>query len=476
MTSSPEHSNAERDFVRAHLDDLHADLDAWGRIPSISADPAHAPDVAASAAWLAEALRCIGFPTVEIWPTPGAPAVFAEWPSADTDAPVALVYGHHDVQPVDPPELWEHPPFEPTYVDGPDGLELHARGASDDKGNLSIHLLGIRAHLAATGRSTPAVTVKLLIEGEEESGSPHFAELLRDRADRLSCDVVVVTDTGMAAPDVPSAVTAMRGLADAEITLRGPDVDLHSGSFGGGVPNPLHAMAQLLAALHDDQGRVTLPGFYDKVRPLTDRERDLMGRVPFDEKAWLAGPAASRITTGEAGYTTLERIGARPTAEVNGMWGGYTGPGHKTIIPAEAHAKMTFRLVADQRPEDVADQVRAWVEANLPEGIEAEVHTPPGGVAPSASDLDSPWMDALLSAIGQAFDTDPDAVLFTREGGSGPEADLIEVLGAPLLFLGVALPTDRIHSPNERVLLPMLYRGAEAAAHLWRELGSVKRS
>jgi acetylornithine deacetylase/succinyl-diaminopimelate desuccinylase-like protein len=476
VTSSPEHSNAERDFVRAHLDDLHADLDAWVRIPSISADPAHAPDVAASAAWLAEALRRIGFPTVEIWPTPGAPAVFAEWPSADTDAPVALVYGHHDVQPVDPPELWEHPPFEPTYVDGPDGLELHARGASDDKGNLSIHLLGIRAHLAATGRSTPAVTVKLLIEGEEESGSPHFAELLRDRADRLSCDVVVVTDTGMAAPDVPSAVTAMRGLADAEITLRGPDVDLHSGSFGGGVPNPLHAMAQLLAALHDDQGRVTLPGFYDKVRPLTDRERDLMGRVPFDEKAWLAGPAASRITTGEAGYTTLERIGARPTAEVNGMWGGYTGPGHKTIIPAEAHAKMTFRLVADQRPEDVADQVRAWVEANLPEGIEAEVHTPPGGVAPSASDLDSPWMDALLSAIGQAFDTDPDAVLFTREGGSGPEADLVEVLGAPLLFLGVALPTDRIHSPNERVLLPMLYRGAEAAAHLWRELGSVKRS
>jgi acetylornithine deacetylase/succinyl-diaminopimelate desuccinylase-like protein len=476
VTSSPEHSNAERDFVRAHLDDLHADLDAWVRIPSISADPAHAPDVAASAAWLAEALRCIGFPTVEIWPTPGAPAVFAEWPSADTDAPVALVYGHHDVQPVDPPELWEHPPFEPTYVDGPDGLELHARGASDDKGNLSIHLLGMRAHLAATGRVTPAVTVKLLIEGEEESGSPHFAELLRERADRLSCDVVVVTDTGMAAPDVPSAVTAMRGLADAEITLRGPDVDLHSGSFGGGVPNPLHAMAQLLAALHDDQGRVTLPGFYDKVRPLTDRERDLMGRVPFDEKAWLAGPAASRITTGEAGYTTLERIGARPTAEVNGMWGGYTGPGHKTIIPAEAHAKMTFRLVADQRPEDVADQVRAWVEANLPEGIEAEVHTPPGGVAPSASDLDSPWMDALLSAIGQAFDTDPDAVLFTREGGSGPEADLIEVLGAPLLFLGVALPTDRIHSPNERVLLPMLYRGAEAAAHLWRELGSVKRS
>ncbi|MEX5716876.1 dipeptidase [Geodermatophilus maliterrae] len=465
-------TSPERAYVQAHLDDLHADLDAWLRIPSISADPVHAPDVAASAEWLAAALRRTGFPVVEVWETAGAPAVYAEWPAADPGAPVALVYGHHDVQPVDPPELWEHPPFEPTRVEGPDGPELYARGAIDDKGNVAMHLLGIRAHLAATGRDAPAVTVKLLVEGEEESGSPHFADLLRERAARLACDVVVVSDTGMAAPDVPSAVVAMRGLADAEITLRGPAVDLHSGSFGGGVPNPLHAMAELVAALHDEQGRVTLPGFYEEVRPLTDRERELMARVPFDEAAWLAGPAASRATAGEAGFSTLERIGARPTAEVNGMWGGYTGPGHKTIIPAEAHAKLTFRLVADQRPENVAAQVRAWVEQHLPEGIEADVHTPPGGVAPCASDLDSPHVDALLSAIGQAFDTDPADVLFTREGGSGPEADLVEVLGAPLVFLGAGLPTDRIHSPNERVLLPMLYRGAEAAAHLWRELAT----
>jgi acetylornithine deacetylase/succinyl-diaminopimelate desuccinylase-like protein len=470
VTSSP-----ERDFVRDHLDDLHADLDAWLRIPSISADPAHAPDVAASAAWLADALRRTGFPTVEIWPTPGAPAVYAEWPSDDVGAPVALVYGHHDVQPVDPPELWEHPPFEPTVVDGPDGPELHARGAIDDKGNVALHLLGLRAHLAATGRTSPAVSVKLLVEGEEESGSPNFAALLRERADRLRCDVVVVSDTGMAAPDLPSAVVSMRGLADAEITLRGPGVDLHSGSFGGAVPNPLHAMAQLLAALHDEQGRVTLPGFYDKVRPLTDRERDLMAKVPFDEQAWLDGPAASRLAAGETGFSTLERVGARPTAEVNGLWGGYTGPGHKTIIPAEAHAKLTFRLVADQRPDDVADQVRAWVDAHLPPGIEADVHAPPGGVDPCASDLDSPAMDALLGAIAQAFDSEPHQVLFLREGGSGPEADLVEQLGAPLLFLGAGLPTDRIHSPNERVLLPMLWKGAEAAAHLWRELAAQRR-
>jgi acetylornithine deacetylase/succinyl-diaminopimelate desuccinylase-like protein len=367
-----------------------------------------------------------------------------------------------------------HPPFEPTVVEGPDGPELHARGAIDDKGNVAFHLLGMRAHLAATGRDTPAVTVKLLIEGEEESGSPHFAALLAERRERLACDVVVVSDTGMAAPDLPSAVTSMRGLADAELTLRGPAVDLHSGSFGGAVPNPLHALAELIAKLHDDQGRVTLPGFYDKVRPLTDRERELMGRVPFDEKAWLAGPAASRATAGEAGFSTQERIGARPTAEVNGMWGGYTGPGHKTIIPAQAHAKLTFRLVADMRPGDVGPQFREWVAANLPEGIEAEVHTPPGGVSPCASDLDSPWMAALLSAIAQAWDGEPGDVLFMKEGGSGPEADLVEILAAPLLFLGAGLPTDRIHSPNERALLSMLHRGAEAAAHLWRELAQLE--
>lgn len=469
MSSSP-----EREFVHAHLDDLHADLDAWLRIPSISADPAHAPEVAHSAAWLADALRRTGFPTVEIWPTAGAPAVFAEWPSADADAPVALVYGHHDVQPVDPLELWEHPPFEPTVIEGRDGPELHARGAIDDKGNVAFHLLGMRAHLAATGRDTPAVTVKLLIEGEEESGSPHFAALLRDRADRLACDVVVVSDTGMAAPDVPSAVVAMRGLTGAEITLRGPAVDLHSGSFGGAVPNPLHAMAQLLATLHDDQGRVTLPGFYDKVRQLSDRERELMARVPFDEEEWLAGPAASRTTAGEVGFSTLERLGARPTAEVNGMWGGYTGPGHKTIIPAAAHAKVSFRLVSDQVPADLGPQLRAWVEANVPAGIEADVDIPPGGVSPCSSDLDSPAMAALLAAIAQAWDADPGDVLYLREGGSGPEADLVEVLGAPLLFLGAGLPTDRIHSPNERVLLSMLHRAAEATAHLWRELGRLQ--
>jgi acetylornithine deacetylase/succinyl-diaminopimelate desuccinylase-like protein len=456
----------ERTFVADHVDDLHADLDTWLRIPSISADPARAGDVRRNAEWLAAALRRTGFPTVEIWETPGAPAVFADWPADEPDATVVTVYGHHDVQPVDPEALWERPPFEPTIV----GDELFARGASDDKGQLLFHLLGLRAHLAATGRTSPAVHLKFLVEGEEESGSPHFAALLEERRDRLACDVVVVTDTGMFGRDTPSICTGMRGLADGEIHLHGPDVDLHSGSFGGAVPNPLTVMARLLAALHDDNGVVQIPGFYDDVVPLTARERESFAALPFDEREFVHGPAQSRATAGEAGYTTLERIWGRPTAEVNGMWGGYTGPGHKTIVPSDAYAKVSFRLVVDQDPEKVQLALAEFVQAHVPPGISAEVEFF-GGVRPCLSPLNDPATEAVVRAVSRAFDTD---VLLTREGGSGPEADLAEVLEAPLVFLGVGLDEDRIHAPNERVSLPMLYKGAEAAAYLWSELAGPR--
>jgi len=302
---------AEREYVEANRASLHADLDAWLRIPSISADPVHTPDVRASAEWLAEAFRRDGFPTVEIWDTAGAPAVFAEWPAAEPDATTVLVYGHHDVQPVDPLEKWVTPPFEPTIR----GEELYARGAADDKGQLLFHLLGLRAHLAATGRDTPAVTLRFLIEGEEESGSPHFADLLRKRRDRVASDVTVVTDTGVFARDFPTTTTGMRGLTGCQIDFHGPDVDLHSGSFGGAVANPLTALAGLLAALHDEDGRVAIPGFYDAVVPLTEEERARFAELPFDEKDWLAGPARSRAAVGEAGFTaplgTILRNGNR---------------------------------------------------------------------------------------------------------------------------------------------------------------------
>jgi len=459
---------AERTFVLDHVDDLHADLDAWLRIPSVSADPDRAGDIGRSAEWLAAAFRRTGFPTVEVWDAGGAAAVFAEWRADGPAAPTVVVYGHHDVQPVDPEELWHTPPFEPTRR----GEELFARGASDDKGQLLFHLLGLRAHLAATGRSAPAVTLRFLVEGEEEAGSPHFADLLRARRDRLGCDVVVVTDTGVFDRDTPSTCTGMRGLVGCQVDFHGPDVDLHSGLFGGGVPNPLTELCRLVAALHDADGRVQVPGFYDDVLALTAAERASFARLPFDEARWLGETAASRATAGEAGYSTLERIWARPTAEVHGIWGGYTGPGSKTIIPTDAHVKLSFRLVAGQQPKAIGDAVRRFVAAHTPPGIVAEVDFESDGVAPCLTPLDHPALQALLAAMGRAFERE---VLYTREGGSGPEADLAEILEAPVVFLGVALPDDRIHAPNERVVLPMLYKGAEAAAYLWTDLASLPR-
>jgi acetylornithine deacetylase/succinyl-diaminopimelate desuccinylase-like protein len=314
------------------------------------------------------------------------------------------------------------------------------------------------------------VTLKLLIEGEEESGSPHVADLLRSRRDQLRCDVVVVSDTTMWAADVPSMCVGMRGVADAEITLRGPERDIHSGSFGGAVPNPLHVMADLLSGLHDRDGRVTVPGFYDNVLPLSAGERELIARLPFDEKAWLADAGNSSAVAGEAGYGTLERVWARPTAEVNGMWGGHTGPGGKTIVPSKAHAKLSFRLVANQEPADVIAGLRQYVRDHTPPGIEATVVSEGNGVRPCFAPTDSAAVRAGLRAMERAFGTQ---ILFTREGGSGPEADLADVLAAPLVFVAVGLDADRIHAPNERVNMALLLKGAEAAAYLWDELAAA---
>jgi acetylornithine deacetylase/succinyl-diaminopimelate desuccinylase-like protein len=456
----------ERDFVQAHRSDLLKDLDEWLRIPGISAVPEHHADVARSAEWFAAAARAAGFPTVEIWPTDGLPAVFAEWPSEDPDAPVVLVYGHHDVQPVDPLELWRTEPFVPTV----DGEVLRARGASDDKGQLLFHLLGLRAHLAATGRTSPAVSLKFLIEGEEESGSPNFEKLLAERRERLDCDAVVVTDTGIVAEDVPSTVTGMRGLVVATVHFHGPDLDLHSGVFGGAVPNPATAIARLAGSLHDENGRVRIPGFYDDVVELTDEERELFARVPVDDAQFLA-VARSRALAGEAGYTTLERVGARPTAEVNGLGGGYQGAGGKTIVPSDAFVKLSFRLVANQNPRKIIDSVEEYVRAHTPQGIEASIEWEGDGVAACIVPIGTPAYNALTDALSQAFDGLP--VLPTREGGSGPEAALQQAVQAPLVFLGVGLPDDQIHAPNEKVTLSMLYRGAEAAALLWRNFAAL---
>ncbi|MFC7219812.1 M20/M25/M40 family metallo-hydrolase [Streptomyces polyrhachis] len=464
MSSAPD--NAVRTFVAEEFPSLLADLSEWIRIPSVSADPERAADVARSAAWLVGKLTATGFPTAEVWTPPAVegtplPAVYAEWPSGDPDAPTVLIYGHHDVQPAAREDGWRTEPFEPAVRDG----RLYGRGAADDKGQVLFHTLGVRAHLHATGRSAPAVNLKLLIEGEEESGSPNFAALVREHAARLACDTVIVSDTGMWAKDTPTVCTGMRGLAECQITLRGPAQDIHSGSFGGAVPNPATEAARLAAALHDEDRRVAIPGFYDGAVDLTDRERELLAQLPFDEERWLA-TAHSRAALGEAGYSTLERIWARPTAEVNGIGGGYQGPGGKTIIPAGAFLKLSFRLVAGQDAERVRKAVEEWVAGRLPAGIDHET-TWTGTTRPCLTPLDEPALQALTRAMGRAFETD---IRYTREGGSGPAADLQDVLGVPVLFLGISVPSDGWHAPDEKVELDLLAKGAETAALLWDEL------
>ncbi|MGW0735036.1 dipeptidase [Streptomyces sp. NPDC002851] len=456
--------SAVRAYIESHRTAFLDDLAEWLRIPSVSAQPEHADDVRRSADWLAAKLSGTGFPTTEVWETAGAPAVFAEWPAAEPDAPTVLVYGHHDVQPAALADGWDTEPFEPVIR----GNRLHARGAADDKGQVFFHTLGVRAHLAATGRTTPAVNLKLLIEGEEESGSPHFRALIEERQDRLTADAVIVSDTGMWSETTPSVCTGMRGLVECEIELRGPDQDIHSGSFGGAVPNPATAAARLVAALHDEHARVAIPGFYDGVIELTDRERALLAELPFDEEQWLR-TAKSYAAHGEAGYSTLERLWARPTAEVNGIGGGYQGAGGKTIIPSSTVLKLSFRIVAGQHPEKIEQAVTAWVADQVPDGIRHRI-TFGGATRPCLTPLDHPALQAVARSMGRAFEQ---PVRFTREGGSGPAADLQDVLEAPVLFLGISVPSDGWHAPNEKVELDLLLKGVETAAYLWDDLSEL---
>ncbi len=449
-------------YSASEAEAITARLFEWLSIPSISALGDHAADVERSAEWLAAACRAAGFQTVEIWPTAGHPSVFAEWHGAPEGAPTALIYGHHDVQPVDPLDEWTHPPFEPVIVDG----QCFARGAIDDKGQVLYHLEAVRATLAERG-ALP-VNLKLLVEGEEEVGSPHFETLLTERSDRLACDVIVVSDTGMIAPDVPSTDVAMRGLIAATVTLSTSDTDLHSGMFGGAVPNPLHHLARLVADLHDDDLRVAIEGFYDDVVPLSPVEADSLAAQPFDEDEFRR-IAGVRFLEGESGQSTLARIGARPTAEVVGLSGGYAGDGMKTIVPATAEAKITFRLVPDQDPATLMPRITEWITSRVADGIEVAV-TWHGGVAPATTPTDHWSFAALRRAIATVWGTEP---LLTRVGGSGPEETLDRVLGAPVIFLGVGLPDDRIHAPNERMLMEQFWRGLCAAGELYDELAAA---
>jgi acetylornithine deacetylase/succinyl-diaminopimelate desuccinylase-like protein len=448
-------------YAESERDRIVETLFEWLRIPSISAEPEHAVDVRASADFCLDLLVQAGLEHATVLETGGGPAVCADWLHAGPDRPTVLVYGHHDVQPVDPVEDWTWPPFEPVIVDG----ECRARGAIDDKGQSLYQIEAARA-LLSLGGGLP-VNLKVLIEGEEEVGSPNFEQLLRSEEKRLACDVVVVSDTGMIAPDVPSTTVGMRGLVAFDVSLRTASIDLHSGMWGGAVPNAALESARLAAALHDGKGKVTLDGFYDRVRDLSAQEKASLEAQPFNDTEFRRAAGGVAYLTGESGYTSLERVGVRPTAEVVGLHSGYGGPGIKTIVPATGGFKVAFRLVPDQRPEEIETAFRMWLEQRAPAGIEVTVR-PEGAVAPALTPVDHPAMDALVRAIELVWGGRP---LFTREGGSGPEEALGRVLDSPVLFLGVGLPGDRIHAPNERMVMDQFWKGLLAAGELLIELG-----
>jgi len=456
---------AESDLQLQHYVDTEADrivasLFEWLRIPSISAQPDHADDVRRSAEFTAQLMRDAGLEHVEILETAGAASVYSDHLHAGPDAPTALVYGHHDVQPVDPLDQWRSPPFEPVIVDG----ECRARGAIDDKGQMLYEIEAVRGLLQRDGRLP--VNVKFIVEGEEEVGSPHFEDLLWRKREKLSCDVVVASDTGMWSRTVPSTTLGMRGNVCFDVTVRTSSIDLHSGSFGGAVPNAAHVIASIVAGLHDADGRITVPGFYDDVRPLTDEEAAAFAALPLDEEAWKRNAGVKRLE-GEKGYGLLERIWTRPTCDVVGIGVGYTGAGIKTIIPAQGDVKVTFRLVPDQKPATIADAFEAWLGEQVPDGIDVSVRREGEGVAASLTPADDPAVGALCRAIARVWEKEP---LFTREGGSGPEEALGRVLHAPVLFLGVGLPGDRFHAPNERIVMDQFWKGLLAAGELWTEL------
>ncbi len=447
-------------YLVAHAADFEDQLKALLRIPSISAQPDHDADTRRSAEFLRDDLRRIGLESVELIEFPqGHPLLYAEGPQV-AGRPTVLIYGHYDVQPPEPLEPWHTAPFEPTVVGG----NLVARGATDDKGQMFTHLKAAEAWLQAGG-GLP-INVKFLIEGEEEVGGANLAEYVAAHRDRLACDYAVISDTSQFAPGIPAITYGLKGMAYFELIVHGAKSDLHSGMFGGTVANPLNALATILASLKGPDGRVQIDGFYDSVRPLETWERAEFAKLPFSEADFLAKVGSSSLE-GEAGYTTLERRWARPTCDVHGLFGGYSGPGPKTVLPRMAGAKLSFRLVPHQDPEQVAKQFRSHVARVTPPGVTVEVIEHHGAPAVLVS-VDSPGVRAASRAIEAGFGKPP---ILMREGGSIPVVGLFkEHLGVDTLLLGWGQDDDNLHGPNEKFSLADFHRGIKASAHLLLEL------
>ncbi len=448
-------------YARAHQQEYLDELIDFLRIPSISTQPDRANDVEKAARWLAEKMAVAGLENVRVIETNRHPLVYGDWLHAGGDKPTVLIYGHYDVQPAEPFELWDSAPFEPDIRDD----FLYARGSSDDKGQAYIHVKAVEALLQTNGRLP--VNVKFIMEGEEESGGESLTAFIPQNKELLAADVALVSDTSIVSETQPAIVYGLRGMCYAFIDIMGPRRDLHSGSFGGGVDNPLNALCHIIAQLKDGNGRILIPGFYDNVRDLSNVERDILAKFPLDEAKWLAETGTPQ-PWGEAEFTLVERLGARPTLDVHGIIGGYTGDGGKTVLPSKVHAKISMRLVPDQEPDEIARLLKAFIEQISPPSVQVDV-TISGTSPASITDMSIPAMKAAAIAYEQSFGNAP---VFMREGGSIPVVgDFQAFLGLETVLMGFGLPGDSIHAPNERFYLPNFYRGIETSIRFLQNYG-----
>jgi len=452
-------------YLEEHNDRHVEELFDLLRIPSISSLPEHKGDVRRAAEWVADALRTVGVPTVEIMPSAGNPVVYGEW-TVDPAKPTALIYGHYDVQPADPLDLWETPPFEPTIRDG----KIYARGSSDDKGNLFVPIKALEALVRTNSTGQPPINLKFTIEGEEEVGSPNLPAFVREHKELLACDVVLCADGGMYSVDTPSIAVSSKGIAGCQVNVRTADTDLHSGQYGAAVPNAVQAAVQLAATLHTHDGSVAVHGFYDTVRDLTESDRAEIRAVPHHPQEYLADIGATDFW-GEPDYTAIERAFARPTLDLNGFWGGFQGQGTKTVTPCEAHFKITCRLVKDQEPSEILDLIEAHIAAHTPRGATVTVERIAGAARPFGIRRDHPMLVAAEQSLADLYDRDPYVI---RMGGTLPVAETYQTeLGADMVFYSFSMPGSRAHAPNESFMLREGFlMGRKAYCALLERLGA----
>jgi acetylornithine deacetylase/succinyl-diaminopimelate desuccinylase-like protein len=450
-------------FAHNHQERFLEELKALLRIPSVSTLLEHKGDVRRAAEVLAMDLRCIGMEHVEIIDTPGHPLVYADWLHAE-GKPTCLAYGHYDVQPADPLDEWKTPPFEPAERDG----NLYARGAVDDKGQMYMHLKAIESLMKSSGGKLP-INIRVLLEGEEEVGGEQIAKFVKEHPERLKADFALVSDTEMFAPELPTLCVGLRGMIYTEIEVRGARTDLHSGMYGGAAPNPFVALSQIIAALKDRDGRIQIPGFYDKVKSPSQDELEAWKCLPFDEEHYRKTEIGSPSLVGEPGFTAIERTWARPTLDVHGMPGGFIGAGAKTVIPAKAMAKVSMRLVPDMTAEDTFAKYKAFVESLQPAGVVVDVRLIHQG-EPMVISTDNPYIDAATRAMKEVWNKD---TVFIRSGGSIPiVGDFYRHLNIPSIMMGFGLPDDNLHAPNEKFHIANFYRGIDSIIRFFEEVGA----